>query len=331
MPKDELLKLAEDIKQNGQLEDITITSDGQLLDGNSRWDACDLVGVTPQTVTYQGSDPIGFVISKNRHRKHLGKNVLAMTVAQLVKLRPGRPYGITPLDKRNYSSKELAEKAGLSEGRIEKARTIVNHAAPNITAMVEADEVNLHIAAEAVRRVPKETQATWTKDDVKREGRKAINSYPSNQARKAITKKAVSKKEQPRPQSIVFPTAEETGFPINGTMEEKDAHHRKYGRTPLHPKAVKEMLNHEAIVQGYIMAILAVTDEKQPDALTFLASLGAMGGWVPHPEKGKDWGIDFARKARKHLAILHERVPMLVERARELQIMVDNGSGQVQT
>lgn len=338
MLKGDLAKLAEDIKQNGLLEDITMTTDGKLLDGNSRWDACELAGVQPRTVTYDGDDPISFVISKNKHRKHLDKSVLAMTVAELVKLRPGRPAGrpgrpkqgdtIIPFDERNYSSKALAEQAGLSVSAVEKARAILNHAAPNVTEMVKNGEVNLHIAAEAVRGTNTETQATWTKDDVKAVGRKAINSFPSNQVRKTVTKKS-KKAEPPRFEPFRAPSAEETGFPVNGTMAEKDAHHKKYGRTPLHPKVVKDMLNHEASVAGYIQAILVITNETQPDAMTFFASLEAMSQWVAQPEKGTDWGINFAGKAKKHRALLRERLPLLVKRVEELQAMVD-GSSEVQ-
>ena len=89
MPALELKELAEDIKHKGLLEDITLTPEGELLDGNSRWDACELADVEPRTVIYEGDDPIGFVISKNKLRKHLDKGVLAMTVAELVKCQPG--------------------------------------------------------------------------------------------------------------------------------------------------------------------------------------------------------------------------------------------------
>lgn len=332
MLKGDLAKLAEDIKQNGLIEDITMTTDGKLLDGNSRWDACELAGVQPRTVTYDGDDPIGFVISKNKHRKHLDKSVLAMTVAALVKLKPGdNQYiakGEVPFAKRNHSSKVLAEQAGISVSAVEKARAILNHAAPNVVEMVKGGEVNLHIAAEAVRGTNTETQATWTKDDVKAVGRKAINSFPSNQVRKTVTKKS-KKAEPPRFEPFRAPSAEETGFPVNGTMAEKDAHHKKYGRTPLHPKVVKDMLNHEASVAGYIQAILVITNETQPDALTFFASLEAMSQWVAQPEKGTDWGINFAGKAKKHRALLRERLPLLVKRVEELQAMVD-GPSEVQ-
>src|SRR5437667_3397811 len=89
MPENELKELAEDIKQKGLIETITLTPDGKLLDGNSRWDACELAGREPRTEIYQGDDPIGFVISKNKHRKHLEIGQLAMVMAKLVKLKPG--------------------------------------------------------------------------------------------------------------------------------------------------------------------------------------------------------------------------------------------------
>ena len=48
-----------------------ITLDGKILDGRNRFKACQEVGVDPIVEDYQGSDPLGFVISSNKERRHL--------------------------------------------------------------------------------------------------------------------------------------------------------------------------------------------------------------------------------------------------------------------
>ncbi len=316
MPENELKELAEDIKKNGLLEDITLTLDGSLLDGNSRWDACELAGIEPRTVVYRGADSISFVISKNKYRKHLEIGQLAMVMAKLAGLKRG--YHSDSLAE-GISRKALSEQSGLSYGTIDNARMVLNHGAPNVVAMVEKGEVTVRTAAEAVRSASKETQANWTKDDVKKEGRKVFNSYRSTQDRKAVAKKnAVQKQSAPPVLTMKFPSAEETGFPINGTIEQKDAHHKKYGRTPMYPKEVKDMLNNEAWVGAYTTAIISVTNDTHPEAEACCKALDEMSAWVPRPEKGTDWAINFASKAKKHLGFLEQRLPVAIDRLTKL-------------
>jgi len=132
------------------------------------------------------------------------------------------------------------------------------------------------------------------------------------------TKKcAPQKKLTPWPQ-MKFPTHEETGFPINGTLAEKDAHHKKYGRTPMHPKEVKDMLNNAAWVEAYVGAISLVTSDSHPGAEAFCSALDQMLAWVPRPEKGDDWKINFAAKATKSLALIEQRLPVALSRLTEL-------------
>ena len=115
-----------------------------------------------------------------------------------------------------------------------------------------------------------------------------------------------------------FPTAEETGFPINGTLEQKFEHAKKYGRTPMHPKVVKDMLNNQAWIGDYVHALLMVTNDTHPDPQAFCSALDALLAWVPQPEKGSDYGINFAAKAKKHLALVQERLPVAIARLTEL-------------
>jgi len=59
-----------DIKENGLINPIYIY-EGQILDGRNRYNACLKLGIEPRYVKYTGDDPVGFVISKNLHRRHL--------------------------------------------------------------------------------------------------------------------------------------------------------------------------------------------------------------------------------------------------------------------
>ena len=317
----ELSELALDIKRQGQLEDITLMPDGSILDGSNRWDGCELAKVTPRTVIYEGNDPFGFSISKNKHRRHLEPSQLAMIMARLHNVAHGTNQFEMKEKEEHFtevlhnSVPNLAEKSGLSESTIGFAKTVLTNATPEIVAMVENGEVTARVAAEAISGKSKTEQASWTKEDVKKKGREKINAYPSSQKRKALAKQKLT---VPRPPSVKFPTAAETGFPVNGTLEEKDAFYRKYGRTPLHAKAVKDMLNNAALVDGYATAILTVSNDSHPSAQAFFNAIDSLLTWVPQPEKGADWGINFALRAKKTLKLMDERLPIVVERLTRL-------------
>jgi len=70
MANDAFLALAEDIRVSGLKESI-VTLEGQVLDGWMRFLACQSVGVETRFRTYQGSDPKGYVRSKNLFRRNM--------------------------------------------------------------------------------------------------------------------------------------------------------------------------------------------------------------------------------------------------------------------
>ena len=65
-------ELVADLKANGLIEPITL-HEQKILDGRNRYRACVESGVEPQYRQYAGTDPLGFVISANLHRRHLSE------------------------------------------------------------------------------------------------------------------------------------------------------------------------------------------------------------------------------------------------------------------
>ena len=71
MDAEALQALADDIREHGQREAV-ILFDGKVLDGRNRLRACELAGVESLTCVRDDiSDPIGFVLSLNLHRRHM--------------------------------------------------------------------------------------------------------------------------------------------------------------------------------------------------------------------------------------------------------------------
>jgi len=325
LPAAELRALAADIKSNGLLDPITLCADGRLLDGRSRWDACEMAGVAPRSIVYDGDDPITFVLSRNRYRRHLTKSQKAMVVARLATLSRGNSVSNILKKHITQPAAELSKQADVPLAYTNYGRIVLKAAEPHIVQMVDDGEVNVRIAAEAVRNADRSMQASWRKLDVEREGKKVVNAYPSNQkgAKPAQNSKAKSPKMAERIDipynTIKFPTPEETGFPIGGDLHEQFAHHDRYGRTPLHPQAVKHMLEHDSLIVQALMPIIKLAGQAQPEAETIFTCLDAMLAWQPDKERGKGFETDFAGKARRHLNMLDRVLETAARRLTDLQ------------
>jgi len=80
MGKQELAALAADIKQHG-LRQPVVMHNGTIIDGVHRLKACEMAGVAPRFVEYDGdASPeaiLAYVASCNRHRRHLTSDQLA--------------------------------------------------------------------------------------------------------------------------------------------------------------------------------------------------------------------------------------------------------------
>jgi hypothetical protein len=81
LPADELQRLADDIRENGQRHPVIVDDEGLILDGRNRAAACKMIGVEPTTALYEGDDPAAFVLSQNVARRHMTTGQQAMSTA----------------------------------------------------------------------------------------------------------------------------------------------------------------------------------------------------------------------------------------------------------
>lgn len=100
---EELELLAADIRANGLQHPVTLDPEGLVIDGRNRLAACDLAGVEPTFVTFDGDDVAGFIRSQNRARRHSSVGQLAMSealiLADLGKRKDGRwAYGAAVIE-----------------------------------------------------------------------------------------------------------------------------------------------------------------------------------------------------------------------------------------
>jgi hypothetical protein len=120
MSDSELEKLASNISANGLREPLTLTPQGELLDGRNRDAGCLIAGVKPTTVVHDG-DPWAFSISVNAHRRHMPVDAVAMIVAQMLAARAAGSNEPPP------TVVEAAKAAGVPATAVKSARAVLKH------------------------------------------------------------------------------------------------------------------------------------------------------------------------------------------------------------
>lgn len=175
--EDELARLAEDIAENGLLDPVTVTTDGLILDGRNRAEACRRVGIEPATVVYEGDDPGGFVRSRNVNRRHSTTGQLAMSTA------------LTLIDDGLRENGRWSRESGISEIRnsstwreaVSQAGVILDYK-PDLAVEVVEGNLTLNAAfteAETIR-TSAEREKIMARELAKREKQEATDLAEKN-------------------------------------------------------------------------------------------------------------------------------------------------------
>jgi hypothetical protein len=141
----EFLALVDDIKENDLREPICIYED-KILDGRNRALALEISGREIKEAhfkKYYGSDPIGFVLSANLHRRHLNESQRAMVGAKMASFEVGDNQ-----HKMEGVSIDTASKL-LNVGRasIARARKVLGFGDPETIEKVVAGKLSVSKAA----------------------------------------------------------------------------------------------------------------------------------------------------------------------------------------
>lgn len=158
MSASELDLLAADIESNGLRDPIWIL-EGQILDGRNRYRACVLRDIDHRVEHYKGKDPIGFVLSKNLHRRHLTESQRAIVAARFANLQIVR----MPIRESVVAA---AAAMNVSLRTVDMAREVVTTGVPELLAAVEAGEVSVSAAALVTELPPAEQRKVVADGDV---------------------------------------------------------------------------------------------------------------------------------------------------------------------
>src|SRR6516164_7518423 len=157
MEGEEFDALVKDIEDNGLREPIWLYED-KILDGRNRYRAVvkakKQYGLKEENFrTYNGSDPLGFVVSANLHRRHLTESQRALIAARIVTTK----LGDNQFNKPGISNKQAAVMLGVSVATVKTAKKVAQKAAPEINQLVQKGELRLG-AAKQLLNVDKSQQ-----------------------------------------------------------------------------------------------------------------------------------------------------------------------------
>ena len=189
----EFESLRDDIKTNGLLEPIVI-HEGKILDGRNRYTACLGADVVPDYEDYDGDDPLGFVLSKNLHRRHLNESQRGRVASKIADMPEGRPDNnstnlyslqdaanllnvgrttVANIKKIELEAPELIPAIESGELRVGKAVQQINRA-ERVEKILEAPELLTEVRYPVIYADP-----PWRYEHSKTDNRKIENQYPT--------------------------------------------------------------------------------------------------------------------------------------------------------
>jgi hypothetical protein len=169
MSPEQLRELIDDIDLNGVREPI-VAYENKILDGWHRYQACqELNVVRPPMVAYEGDDPVGYVLSKNLHRRHLDAGARAIIIARLMHWQEGAGKPSRSLVKYgNFATlDQAATLAGVSKKTMQAAKK-ASKATEEVQQAVVSGQISVHDAAKIAEKPEEEQREALVKPEQKK-------------------------------------------------------------------------------------------------------------------------------------------------------------------
>jgi hypothetical protein len=183
--------LVEDIDTNGLREPIVLF-EGLVLDGRNRLRACEIAGVPPRFVEWDGvGSPLAFVVSRNLHRRHLNESQRAVIGAQVKAMfeeEAAEREHATRFGNRQESSK--AE--GVDDEILREPAAFANLQKPCVHSHVQAAELvnvsprSVSTAAKVLETGDEEVIGEIMAGNVSVSDAAAVAGLPKDEQRKAL-------------------------------------------------------------------------------------------------------------------------------------------------
>ena len=171
----ELHALAEDIRQHGLREPITLYQE-KILDGRARYDACIRSRVEPRFREYEGDSALEFVISANLRRRHLNTAQRTMIAAKVEGFRHGGDRRSAVQAENLQLDREAAAKLlNVSSRSVASAAIVRDHGIPQLQHAVLQGKVAVSSAAAFAQQDPL-LQQRWLEDNIL-DVRRAVRAF----------------------------------------------------------------------------------------------------------------------------------------------------------
>lgn len=171
----EIADMAADIKEHGLRNPIVLFEE-KILDGRNRLKACEIAGVEPEFVIYDGMDPLADVVSWNIQRRHLTtsqkaaaavelKGAFAKQAKERMQARKGKQPGATKANlpdlAKGQSRDQAAAAVGVSGRTVQNAEFVKEHA-PELFQEVKTGNITVDAALKKTK--PKVTHNSGDKE-----------------------------------------------------------------------------------------------------------------------------------------------------------------------
>jgi N6-adenosine-specific RNA methylase IME4 len=151
MKPEELGDLVADVKKNGLIEPIVLYEE-KILDGRNRYLACGEAGIKPHYDYYRGDDPLGLVISKNLHRRHLNETQRAVVASRIANMKQGERTDIQPsANWQKVSQQDAADQLNVGSRTVARVKQ-VEREAPELMPKLESGEMTVNQAITQIKK-----------------------------------------------------------------------------------------------------------------------------------------------------------------------------------
>ena len=155
MAEEAFRALVEDIRANGLRHEIVLL-EGSILDGRHRYRACLECGIEPRFMTFDGDDPLAFVISENVTRRHLSESQRGMVASRLANRQVGGTYSHSAnLQNEIVTRDQAAKLLAVSDRTIANAVRIRETGIPELVAKIDAGAISVHEGVKIASLNPK--------------------------------------------------------------------------------------------------------------------------------------------------------------------------------
>jgi N6-adenosine-specific RNA methylase IME4 len=278
MEGEDFTALVADIRKQGLLEPVVLF-DSKILDGRNRYRACLDAGVEPTFSTYEGNDPLGYVISLNLQRRHLDESQRAMVAAKLATLKRGdnqhSPIGET-------SQAKAADLLNVGKRSVERAAAVRDHGSPELVHAVEQGRVAVSVAADIATQ-PIDQQ----REIVARGEGEILRAAAEIRARRAEAKRAERVRMLIAASNASAPLPADRRFPVI-LADPPYRYERQWSVS-------RDIENHYPTMSTEDICALPIGQLATPDAMLFL--------WTPAPlltdalEIMRTWGFQYVTSA----------------------------------